>query len=326
MPIIAPSSFHPHPLLRGPHLQTIVASFLRRNRNLPYKRERIDTPDGDFLDPDWLRGGSRRLAILSHGLEGSSRRPYILGMAGTLRRAGWDVLAWNFRGCSGEMNRTRRWYHSGETEDLRLLIDRALQSAEYDALALVGFSLGGNMTLKYLGEEGAAIDRRIVGAATFSVPCDLASSSKRLAAPSNRLYMRRFLRSLAIKVREKMARMPGAISDEGLAGMTTFQEFDDRYTAPLHGFRDAEDYWARSSSRPFLGAITVPTLLVNAQDDPFLAPPCFPTEEAERSGFLYLEMPRHGGHVGFIGGSRRERFWMEIRTVAFLEGIVRRTP
>ncbi len=316
MPIIHESSFRPA-LLLGPHLQTIIPAMFPPRVAVSYRRERIDTPDGDFLDLDWLRSGSRRVAILQHGLEGSSGRPYIRGMAAALRDAGWDVLAWNFRGCGGQTNRTLRWYHSGETGDLRHVIAHALATVGYEQVALIGFSLGGNMTLKYLGEEGESIDPRIVGAVTFSVPCDLKSSALRLADRSNRIYMRRFLRTLADKVRRKMAVMPGMLSDEGLKGIATFQEFDDRYTAPLHGFRDAEEYWARSSSRAFLERIRVPALLVNALDDPFLAPPCYPAAEAERSRYFHLETPRSGGHVGFVAAGP-DRRWMEWRALEFL--------
>lgn len=321
MPIISPSSFHPHPLLRGGHLQTIAASLIPRGGDVRYIRERLELPDGDFLDLDWLRSGFDRIAILSHGLEGSSARPYMRGMASALRAAGWDVLAWNFRGCSGEPNRLRRWYHSGETGDLRMLVERMVSVEGYGSVALVGFSLGGNATLKYLGEEGRSVDRRITGAAAFSVPCDLKSSALRLAIPSNRIYMARFLRTLAHKVREKMRLLPDALSDEGLDRIRTFQEFDDRYTAPLHGFRDAEEYWARSSSRGFLGAISVPTLLVNAADDPFLAPPCYPVAEAEANEAFHLEIPRSGGHVGFVGAGRHDRFWMGMRAAAFFDSL-----
>jgi len=240
-------------------------------------------------------------------------------MAAALSGAGWDVLAWNFRSCSGEMNRSARLYHSGETGDLHLLVSRA--AAKYDRVALVGFSLGGNMTLKLLGEAPEHLPRNLVGSVTFSVPCDLASSAARLDRPENRVYTQRFLRSLKHKVRAKAAQMPGIIDPAGVRSIKTFREFDDRFTAPLHGFRDAADYWRQSSSRQFLSAIRIPALLVNARNDPFLGPECFPREEAAGSSVVFLEVPSSGGHVGFPGFGGL--LWSEARAMEFLGTLLR---
>jgi len=321
MPIISPSTYRPPLLLRGGHIQTILPTLLRHDIPLRYMRERIGTSDEDFLDLDWSRVGARRLGIISHGLEGSSDRWYMRGMARALNDAGWDALPWNFRGCGGEANRTLRFYHSGATDDLGTVIDHALGSGLYDQVALIGFSLGGNITLKYLGEKGRDLDPRIIAGVAFSVPCDLRSSAGALARPANGIYMRRFLRTLGQKVRAKKIAMPGLIDDAGVGRLRTFREFDDRYTAPLHGFRDAEDYWARCSSRPYMPSIAVPALLVNALNDPFLAPDCFPVEEARASRFLYLETPDSGGHVGFMGERGAGRYWMERRAIEFLDGL-----
>lgn len=321
MPLISQSSFRPPVLLNNGHLQTIAPTLMKRALQAHYQRERISTPDGDFLDLDWSRAGAGRVAILSHGLEGSSDRWYMRGMAAALNRAGWDVIAWNYRGCSGESNRTLRFYHSGATEDLDIVVSHALAGG-YETIALVGFSLGGNITLKYLGERGSGLHPAVAAGVAFSVPCDLRSSAYKLALRSNRIYMNRFLITLREKVRQKMELLPGQIDDRGLEGVKSFLEFDDRYTAPIHGFRDAEDYWARSSSRPFLGAITVPALLVNAADDPFLAGPCYPLEEAKASDRFFLEIPSSGGHVGFIDAHAASRFWMERRAVEFLEEVL----
>ncbi len=288
-----------------------------------YERERIETPDGDFLDLDWARVGADRVVVISHGLEGSTDRAYVRGMARALNRHAWDALAWNLRGCSGEPNRLLRLYHSGATEDLDAVVQHALR--HYDHVALVGFSLGGNMTLKYLGERGDAVDARVRRAVAFSVPVDLAASSVRLGAWENGLYMRYFLRSLRRKVRAKASRFPGEIDAAGLRRIRDFRGFDDRYTAPLHGFEDAEDYWRRSSSRPFLSAIRTPTLLVNAADDPFLAPACYPIDIARESERLRLEIPAHGGHVGFVCFGEDGAFWSERRAAEFL-GTERERP
>jgi uncharacterized protein len=316
MPIVEPSSFPKPRFALSGHWQTILPALWRPLAKLPGPvSERIETKDGDFLDLDWYTGmGGDKVAILTHGLEGSSRAGYIRGMAKALRGSGWDVLAWNFRSCSGELNRTARFYHSGETGDLHRVVERACEC--YRQVALVGFSLGGNVILKYLGEESSRAPAQVRVAVTFSVPCDLAASARRLDRPENLLYTRRFLRSLKQKVKTKAAQAPGAISADGVDRIRTFREFDDRYTAPMHGFKDAAEYWRQSSCRPFLPRIRIPSLLVNALNDPFLTPECYPREEAEKSAYFHLEMPAHGGHLGFAAGWGR--FWSETRAVEFL--------
>ena len=324
MPLIE-STYRPPWGYANGHVQSIVPAVWRRVPAVPMQRQRIATPDDDFLDLDLAAQGSDRVVILSHGLEGSSRAPYIQGMARSLLKRGWDVIAWNCRGCSGEMNRQLRFYHSGASEDLAVVIDHALANPAWRRVALVGFSLGGNMTLKYLGERGDAVDPRIDGAVTFSVPCDLAASSVRLGHWSNRLYMERFMRTLRRKVVAKAARFPADLDVRGVERLRTFRDFDDRYTTPLHGFVDAADYWHQCGSIRFLDAIRVRSLLVNALDDPFLAGGCFPQKIARRSEYFHLETPRHGGHVGFVtrgssDGDGDGEYWSETRAAAFLAG------
>lgn len=317
MPLVD-SPFHPPLWLREGHVQTILGALWRQRFTSIFSRERWELDDGDFLDLDWARRGGPRLAILSHGLEGSSEQGYIRGLAGALGAAGWDVLAWNFRGCSGEPNRLPRFYHSGETEDLRAIVGRA--AGAYDRVALVGFSLGGNITLKYLGE--APPHPRVRGAAAISVPIELASCARRLDRDrGNALYLRRFLGTMRTKIAAKARQFPGSFDVSGLERVATFEEFDGRYTGPLHGFRDAEDYWARSSARQFLPALTVPTLLLNARNDPFLTPACFPESEAAASAQLFLEAPASGGHVGFLDLGPGP--WWSRRVVGFLSGMDR---
>ncbi len=318
MPIIVDSTYRPPPLLSNGHLQTLLPHFLRTVRAVNYQRERIDTPDHDFLDLDWARTGSRRLAVIAHGLEGDSTRHYLLGMVRALAKRGWDVVAWNARGCSGEPNRMLRFTHSGAIEDLQAVLSQVLSAGNYSQLALIGFSLGGNLTLKYLGERGRLLDPRIKAAVAFSVPCDLRSSSIQLAKSASWLYMHRFLINLHDKIRALMKVLPGKIDDEGYGKLRNFKDFDDRYTAPIHGFKDAEDYWRQCSSKPFLKEIQIPTLLVNARNDPFLANPCYPFEEAGENPNLFLEMPCSGGHVGFISFNSDGEYWSETRTVSFL--------
>ena len=316
MPLTS-SPYEPPPWLRGGHLQTLYPRLVRTVDFEYDRRTRIDTPDGDFLDLDWRRRGRRRVAVLSHGLEGSTARSYMRGMARALARDGWDVLAWNLRGCSGTPNRRLRTYHSGATEDLAVVVKHALDEG-YPAIALVGFSLGGNLTLKYLGERGPDLDPHVQAAAAFSVPVDLRASARQLSRPTNWHYMQYFLRTLRTKVEEKAARWPDRITAPGWGEVRTLTDFDDRYTAPLNGFRDAMDYYRQASSKPLLHRIAVPTLLVNAANDPFLAPPCYPRDIAADHSCLTLDVPDAGGHVGFARTDHDGVYWSEERAVSFL--------
>lgn len=300
-------------------MHTIYPSLFRDISVDGYVRERIDTPDGDFLDLDWSTVGAKRLVILSHGLEGDSKRRYMQGMARACNRAGWDALAWNMRGCSEEANRHLAAYHSGRTEDLDCVVRHACEHRGYEALAFIGFSLGGNLTLKYLGERGPEVDTSIRAAVAFSVPCDLQAGALHLAHWSNQIYMKRFLKSLRARVRAKIAQFPGELDDNGLDQVRTFREFDGRYVAPLHGFTSAEDYWQKCSCKPLLRRITIPTLLVSAADDPFLPSACYPYAEAERNNTFFFEVPRYGGHVGFVSFNTERLYWSEQRAVSFLE-------
>ncbi len=312
MPIIQ-STFDPPRWLRNGHLQTVLPVIWRASVWRQWQPERLELPDMDFLDLAWMRSGHKRVAILSHGLEGNAEAAYIQRLAGALREAGWDALAWNFRGCGRETNRLARFYHSGETGDLRAVVE--LAADRYATVALIGISLGGNVTLKYLGE--APPHPAVRAGIAISAPVDLAASAKELDSRLlNRIYLRRFIKTLVAKVRAKAVNFPEQFNLYDLETVATFQEFDDRYTAPLHGFRDAADYWAQSSSRQFLPRIALPTLLLNAHDDPFLPFSCFPLEEAGGSAFFSLETPAHGGHVGFwdrLGGG-----WLERRVIEFL--------
>lgn len=325
MPLL-PSSYRPPAYLLGSgHLQTIVPALLRRVPDVAYRRERIELPDGDFLALDWAAAAgplptpppAGKLAIISHGLEGSSARAYIRGMARALTRAGLDALAWNYRSC-GEPNRLLRSYHLGDTGDLHHVIGHALATGRYEHLYLTGFSAGGNVTLKYLGENAARVPAAVRRAAVFSVPTDLKASSLHFARPQNQVYLRRFLKSLRQKIRDKAALLPGEVDLTGLEDLRDFPEFDDRYTAPMHGFASAEEYYAQASSGHYLAGIRVPTLLVNAQNDPFLPPACFPRAEAAASEFVFLETPADGGHVGFAEGRPDGLYYSERRAVEFL--------
>ncbi|MBK1884460.1 alpha/beta fold hydrolase [Luteolibacter pohnpeiensis] len=317
MPVV-PSFYRAPAFLPGGHLQTIWPALFRHPQQVTTVPETLELPDGDFLQLDWYRAGNSKLAILSHGLEASSQAPYIQGMAGALSRNGWDVLAWNFRSCGSEPNRLLRSYHSGATEDLEAVIGHAIATHPAEEIDLMGFSLGGNLTLKYLGER-TELPSQIHRAVAFSVPCDLASSAAALARPENWIYMKRFLGPLRKKMLAKALAFPDQLDVSGIGQIRTFQQFDDRFTGPIHGFRDADDYWTRSSSRQFLSNIKVPTLLVNAANDPFLSEACFPIEEAESSSYFHLEMPATGGHVGFPTYPNTHGWWSEMRAIEFLQ-------
>ena len=301
--------------LFNPHLETIFPALLRRVTLTAYTRERITTPDDDFLDLDWLQKDFERVAIISHGLEGSSQRPYVKGMAKALHDNGFDVLAWNFRGCSGEINRQLRFYHSGATDDLHTVIDHVMALRKYKSIFLVGFSLGGNITLKYLGERKASAFIR--KAAVFSVPMDLQSSCEKISRPANRVYSNRFVSSLKKKIRMK-ARMRNDLDTSKLARIKTLTEFDDAYTAPLHGFRDAKDYYSQCSSIRFVNDIKTPTLIINTSNDPFLSQECFPAALLKGHPYVRLEILSRGGHVGFTQFNKNGLYWSEQRALEFL--------
>jgi predicted alpha/beta-fold hydrolase len=322
MPIVEISTYRAPHLLTNGHLQTVYPKLFRRVGSGCPVRERLELDDGDFLDVDWHRaGGSRKVAVLSHGLEGNSASIYMRGMARCLNYHGWDVLCWNFRGCSEEMNRLARFYHSGDTDDLHTVLSHALAARAYDHAALVGFSMGGNQILKYLGESPKRIPPELVGAATFSVPCQLADAAFEIGRWFNRIYLMYFMWSLHKKVRMKAKRFPKQYSTEGLSGTMRFETFDHRFTAPLHSFASAQDYYEQSSSARYLDTITVPTLIVQAVDDPFLPDSCYPRTQAMASKHLVLEIPAHGGHVGFIEANTPPFYWSETRTVQFLENL-----
>jgi predicted alpha/beta-fold hydrolase len=317
MPVIQQSTYKPPFFLRHRHLQTIYPALFRKLPRVHYDRVRLTTTDQDFLDLDFSRIGSKKIVLILHGLEGNASRQYVKGMVHIFNQGGYDTVSMNFRGCSGEPNLLLRFYHSGETGDLAQVINHLISTNTYTSIYIVGFSLGGNVTLKYLGEQGGNIHPAIRAAVAISVPCDLQDSSVELEKKHNAVYMRRFIRELGCKLQQKAQRFPGMINLDNYHLIKSFRQFDDLYTAPIHGFPDALTYWARCSSKPFLENIRVPTLLINALDDPFLGKGSFPYEAAEKNACFYLETPRHGGHVGFVtfGGTF---YWSERRAFGFI--------
>ncbi len=317
------SRYSPAWWLPGPHSQTLWGKLFRQQELQPTEIERWDTPDGDFLDIHRLNtsGASTRLVVL-HGLEGTIRSHYAQALLSEARNRGWAADMLIFRSCGEHMNLTRRFYHSGDTSDLELVIGRILTEFPNQTLLLSGVSLGGNVLLKFLGEHGARLSPQIKAAAAVSVPFDLNRSSRFIDRGFSKVYQRHFMRSLKRKAAEKLARFPDLIDPKTLVELRTMYEFDNALTAPLHGFRDAEDYYQQSSSLSYLGRISLPTLLLSAVDDPFLPPEVLDDvrDAAKQNPELTLEFPAHGGHAGFIGGRNpfRPVYYMEQRVCDFL--------
>ncbi len=291
------------------HLQTIFPSMVRRVSGVTYDRERITTPDNDFLDLDWVLNGGSKLLVISHGLEGDSYRSYVRGMAKKFNKVDWDTLAWNYRGCSGEINRQLRFYHSGATDDLHRVIQHAWSTKRYNNIHLLGFSLGGNLTLKYLGEIGKQL-YYIAKGLVFSTPLDLQASSLRLADGFNKIYSQRFLRSLKNKVVLKSKLYPNKFNLQQLERINSLLDFDEHFTAPMHGFDGAVDYYSQCSSGRFITDIQVPTAIVNAQNDPFLPASSYQLPESA-SNLVKIITPRVGGHVGFKHTWSPGIYWSE---------------
>ncbi len=315
--LVAKSTYKKSKFISGEHIETIIPSLFRKVRCSPTEKERIPTPDNDFLDLDWHRVGSDTLVIACHGLEGSSESQYVVGVANYFNKKNIDALTWNYRGCSSEMNLTTKFYHSGATYDLDTVITHTIKKG-YSKIALVGFSLGGNLTLKYLGETRKK-HKEIIAAVTFSVPLDLSAGSDEISKPKNKMYANRFLRRLKRKLRAKHDIFGDEFPLNGVATIKNLRTFDTIYTGPLHGFKNAEDYYAKSSSLFFIDGINIPTLIVNAINDPFLPIECYPTNKLKEHKHIWFETPAHGGHVGFMPAAKDGSYWSDRRAFEFLK-------
>ena len=313
MPIVVSRSrkdtYTPAWWVPGAHLQTLWGKLVRRPPRVHTRVERWTTPDGDSvemrrLDPpaDAPRDVPRLLVL--HGLEGTIRSHYLLGLLDQARRRGWAADVLIFRGCNGELPRARRFYHSGETTDLDFVVQRLVREHPEQPLAAVGVSLGGNVLLKWLGERGDAVPAAFRAAAAVSVPFDLALGSRQIERGFSRIYTWSFLRSLRRKALAKLADSPDLFAEAPLRAARTLTDFDDAVTAPVHGFESASDYYARSSSRQFLDRIRRPTLLISAHDDPFLPRQVLDDVAmiADKNPQIIVEFHEHGGHVGFVAG------------------------
>lgn len=316
----ATGSYHAPRWLRGGHLQTIYPALFLRGPVPRYRRVRWDTPDGDFIDLDFLDAGSEdapRVALF-HGLEGDSSSHYAAALMRALVRERWNGVVVHFRGCSGEINRLPRAYHSGDAPEIGWIIARLAQAGR--PLYAAGVSLGGNALLKWLGETGAAAGVWLRAAAAVSAPLDLMAAGAALGQGLNLIYTRAFLATLRKKSLVKLERYPGLFERERLLRARSLREFDDVVTAPLHGFLDTDDYWTRASSKPVLAGVRLPTLVLNARNDPFLPARHLP-QRAEVSAAVLLEQPEEGGHVGFPSGTFPGNLdWLPQRLLAFFRG------
>ncbi len=305
--------------LPGGHLQTIYPYFLLKHRAPPYRRERWETPDGDFIDLDWVneRDDSAPLVALFHGLEGGSGSHYATALMRAGARRQWRGGVIHFRGCSGEPNRMARAYHSGDADEIAWILQRLRALNPTTPLFAAGVSLGGNALLKWLGREQASARGVIDAAAVASAPMDLMTAGDRLGTGVNRLYGHHFLQTLKTKSLAKLERFPALYGANIVRNARTLREFDNVVTAPLHGYLDTDDYWTRASSKPDLRHIEVPTLIVHARNDPFLPGRYLPLT-SEVSARVTLDFPDDGGHAGFASGSFPGNLdWMPERLLAF---------
>ncbi|MFP4080785.1 MAG: hydrolase [Ectothiorhodospira sp.] len=315
--MIVEGDFQPTRWLPGAHLQTIVPALLRPRVQLPLRRERLELPDGDFLDLDWAPPAEGPVILLLHGLEGSSRSPYAAGLMRCLHQSGFQGLTLHFRGCSGEPNRLARSYYAGDTGDIRHVVEVLKRRLPDRPLGAVGVSLGGNALLKWLGECGEATP--LTAAAALSVPFDLDDAARRMEQGASRLYQRYLLTRLKRALARKARRMPLPVDPAAARRAHTFRTFDDAVTAPLHGFTGVDDYYARCSCRPYLQGIRTPTLILHARNDPFMTPRVIPTMP-ELSGTVRLELTDVGGHAGFVEGWGR--YWHERRIPAWFDAMI----
>lgn len=317
MPIIPSTYPKPPGYLFNGHFETILPSLFRKIEGVFYEREKIDTPDQDFLNLDWSRVGSKKLLIVSHGLEGDSYRHYAMSLVKLFNQNGIDAMVWNNRTCGGDMNLQPILYHHGASYDLDTTIKHVISKNDYEEIYLCGISMGGAQTLKYLGENGAEIPSFIKKAAVYSTPCNLPSSAATLRMKRNVIYKKKFLNKLKEKIRRKALQFPDLIDLEALERVRDFDTFDTQFTAKLHGFKDAADFYQTVSADNWMENISIPTLIINALNDPLLGPECYPVELAKEKSEIFLEMPIRGGHTGFV--LKGEEFtWAEKRFLDFL--------
>lgn len=323
MPIIQ-SSYKPPFYFKNGFVSTVYSGLIRRV-SIQQERERITLSDGDFLDLDWSysKEKSNALIILLHGLEGHGQRPYMTGTATYFNKNSIDAVCVNFRGCSGENNLKYNSYHSGLTSDLHEVIQHAISTKGYSGIYLKGISLGANVILKYLGEH-SDVPEPVKAAIAVSVPCDLHGSCKELHKLKNKLFHDRFLKDLIAHLKLKQQLFSEQLSLEEVKTIKSLLEFDHVYTSKAHGFIDAFDYYEKSSCLQFLPNVKTPSLIINALNDSFLSPECYPIREAKNNPNLYLEMPNYGGHAGFV--DKNNVYYNEKRALEFVKNFTFYAP
>lgn len=314
MPVLSATNYRPPMVFRNPHINSIYPIFFRSLAGVEYDRERIITPDEDFIDLDWSSVGSEHLVLILHGLEGHSEGAHAKGMVRFFNQNGWDGVGFNFRGCSGEPNWKLRSYHMGEIGDLTFVLEYIKTHYNYKSIVAVGFSLGGSVLLNYLARSSKQF---LDAAVAFSVPVEIKTTNDEIKKWKNFPYFAQFMVSMNNKLIRQASYFPNQINIE-VPRPKSFKEIDDRYTAPIHGFKDAEDYWAKCSSLPVLPQIKTPTLLISAQDDTFLSPQCYPKEVAEKNPNFYVKYPKYGGHCGFVSFNAKNGYWSEMQALQFV--------
>lgn len=314
------SDFSPTLPFKNGHFNTMYRPLFMKDV-CKYERKRITTWDNDFIDLDYSKVGSKTLVLLIHGLEGSSNSKYIASTSNFLNNKGLDTVCFNLRSCSGEDNLLLSTYHSGKTEDVDFVVKYLLENNNHDNILIIGFSLGGNLTLKYLGEYQEKLSHKVKGGIAISVPIDIGSAEVEMEKLKNKLYMEMFFKTMKNKILEKSHKFPEyKLDKDQVFKATKFKHLEHLYTVPVFGFKSPEDYWKKASSKPFIPKIDRPTLLINAKDDTFLSSECYPTKEAIQSNVFYLETPNYGGHCGFISSFKtQENTWLEKRISRFIE-------
>lgn len=314
----SPLPFKPHWLFSNPHFQTIIPHLFRNAKKILYKRERFTLSGNDFIDLDWSTNNNSKLCIVLHGLESSAHRGYIYGMVHVLNQHKIDAVVINNRGCSGETNTHFASYNSGFTKDLEEVINHLNNLKKYSEINIIGFSLGGNVTLKLAGDKSKLMQKIINKVVAISVPCDLKATAIKLLDKSNKVYHDRFLKSLKGKLLLKQPHYPKRLKTDEIKQLKTLVEFDNYYTAPAFGFKDADDYYHKCSSKHYLKDIKNETLIITAQDDPFLTVQSMPTNECRNNKQITFINPEKGGHVGFMKKIKDERYWHEELIISFL--------
>ncbi len=317
MPVIQ-SHYKPPFYLPGGDLQTIVPALFRKVDGVNYSRERIFTADHDFLDIDWHGAAKKKIALLIHGLEASADKPYMRGMTKALSKAGFKLAAMNLRGCSGQLNVQPRAYHSGSTDDVETVISHILLNNDCEQLVLVGFSLGGNLVIKYLGEHKSDLPEKISRAVTISVPCDLEAGAARLDKRLSLIYRDHFLKTLKEKLQQRSEQLPFLLTSDQIKTISSLHDFDNLYTSRMHDYQNALHYYRSCGAKNFIADVTIPTLILTAKNDPFFTSACLPYDECENHPNVFLEVPEEGGHVGFCVDFIAGKYYSEFRAVEFL--------